>query len=118
MENDKMAQESSENSSQLRSLVNVSLSLTTTTNLKVILNEIMNNARNVIQAERASLFILDEVVGALTCILNDGGQMPQTIPLSHGIAATAAKTKECIVVNDAYHDPRFNKTIDYIKILC
>lgn len=113
MENDKMAQESSENSSQLRSLVNVSLSLTTTTNLKVILNEIMNNARNVIQAERASLFILDEVVGALTCILNDGGQMPQTIPLSHGIAATAAKTKECIVVNDAYHDPRFNKTIDY-----
>ncbi|OHT07946.1 3'5'-cyclic nucleotide phosphodiesterase family protein [Tritrichomonas foetus] len=113
MENESMYETSSESSNQLRSFLNVSLSLSTNKSIKSILNDIMQNARYVVGAERASLFLLDEVVSALTVFLADGGTMPQTIPLSNGIAATSVKTKEPIIVNDAYHDPRFNKMIDY-----
>lgn len=113
MENEVMYHQSSTSFEQIRSYLNVSFALSSNQSIKQILNEIMQNARKVINADRASLFLLDEVVGALTSYLVDGGKMPQTIPLSHGIAATTAKTKEAIMVNDAYHDPRFNKMIDY-----
>lgn len=114
MENEYMYQISSTANAQLRSFINVSLSLSSTQNVKAILSDIMQNARKIINAERASLFILDDTVNVLSSYLVDGGsKMPVTIPLSHGIAATTAKTKESIMVNDAYHDPRFNKMIDY-----
>jgi hypothetical protein len=66
----------------------------------------MLNAKADVNAERASLFILDDV------IVVDGGNLPPTIPMTHGIAAATAKTQKCFIVNDAYHDPMFNKMID------
>ena len=113
LENGDMYRESNKSSTQLTSFVNVALSLSTNHAVKQILSDIMQNARAVIGAERASLFILDEVVGCLSSYLADGGNVPPTIPLSHGVAATTAKTKQSFVVNDAYHDPMFNKMIDY-----
>jgi GAF domain-containing protein len=113
IENGRMYYESSKSSSQLASFVAVALSLSTEKAVKSILADIMQNARLVIRAERASLFILDDVVGVLSSYLVDGGKMPQTIPMSHGIAATTAKTRKSLIVNDAYHDPMFNKMIDY-----
>ena len=113
LENGEMFRESNKSSTQLTSFVNVALSLSTNHAVKTILSDIMQNARAVIGAERASLFILDEVVGCLSSYLADGGNVPPTIPLSHGVAATTAKTKKSFVVNDAYHDPMFNKMIDY-----
>lgn len=113
MENGEMYRESTKSTTQLASFVNVSLSLSTNHAIKSILSDIMQNARAVIGAERASLFILDDVVGCLASYLADGGNVPPTIPLSHGVAAQTAKTKQSYVVNDAYHDPMFNKMIDY-----
>jgi GAF domain-containing protein len=113
MENGRMYQESSKNAAQVKSFVQVALSVATEKPVKGILQDIMQNARIVINAERSSLFIMDDVVGVLSSYLYDGDKMPQTIPMSHGLAATTAKTKECLIVNDAYHDPRFNKMIDY-----
>ena len=112
-ENQDMYDDSMDKSKKLRSYLSVSLSLSSHENVKSVLSDIMQNARQVIGAERASLFILDEVLGALSSYLVDGGQMPRTIPLSNGIAATTAKTKQSLIVNDCYHDPRFNKMIDY-----
>lgn len=113
MENQDMYDDATDKSKKLRSYMSVSLSLSSHENVKSVLGDIMQNARQVIGAERASLFILDEVLGALSSYLVDGGQMPRTIPLSNGIAATTAKTKQSLIVNDCYHDPRFNKMIDY-----
>ncbi|OHT00473.1 3'5'-cyclic nucleotide phosphodiesterase family protein [Tritrichomonas foetus] len=113
MENDKMYFESSKANLQVTSFVNIAMSLSTNNAVKSILNDILQNARKVINAERASLFLVDDVIGVLSVYLSDGGKMPQTIPMSHGIAATTVKNRKAIIVNDAYHDPRFNKMIDY-----
>jgi GAF domain-containing protein len=113
MENGKMYQESSKSSSQLTSFVKVALRLPTNNAVKAILADVMTNARLVIGAERASLFLVDDVLNVLSSYLVDGGDVPPTIPMSHGIAATTAKTRKCLIVNDAYHDPMFNKMIDF-----
>jgi hypothetical protein len=91
--------------------MNLATSISGHSDVKDVLKDIMDNARSVVNGERASIFLADEVVGVLLSYLTDG-DIPQTIPLSHGIAATTAKTKEALIVNDAYHDPRFNKLID------
>jgi putative methionine-R-sulfoxide reductase with GAF domain len=112
VENGEMYTSSNKSGSQLLSFVNTALSLSSNRAVKIILNDVMQGARSVINAERASLFMLDDVIGVLSSYLVDGGSLPPTIPMSHGIAAATAKTKKCFIVNDAYHDPGFNKMID------
>ena len=113
LDNQTMFDISSSASQQLTSFLNVSTALSSNASVKSILGEIMTNARATTMAERASLFLLDDVIQVLTAYLADGGSMPQTIPLSHGIAASALKSKQPIIVSDPYHDPRFNKLIDF-----
>ncbi|OHS95423.1 3'5'-cyclic nucleotide phosphodiesterase family protein [Tritrichomonas foetus] len=113
IENQKLYDVSFESTAQLTAYSSISNVFNTSKNIKSILNDILQNAKKVIGADRASLFLLDEVVGALTTYLADGGSMPLTIPLKNGIAATSANKKESIFVNDPYHDPRFNKLIDF-----
>lgn len=113
LDNQQMYSVSTSANRQLSSFISVSTALSSNQNVKQILSEILQNARVTINAERSSLFLLDNVVNTLTSYLVDGGKMPQSIPLSHGIAATAVKQKISIVIQDAYHDPRFNKMIDF-----
>ena len=113
IENNEMYNNSTESNQQLRSFLNVAFSLSSNQSMKTVLSDIMQNARSVINAERASLFLVDKVLESLIPYIADGGKMPNSISLSNGIAATAATKKTPIIVNDAYHDPRFNKMVDY-----
>ena len=98
---------------QLASFISVSTALSSNASVKTILTEILTNARATTTSERASLFLLDDVSNVLISYIVDGGELPKTIPLSHGIAASALKQKRSIIVLDAYHDPMFNKLIDF-----
>lgn len=113
MENKEMFQKSSRATMLLKSYIAITDTLGADHQTKAILSDIMKNAKTVTSATGSSLFIHDDVVNVLTTYISDCEKMPPTIPLSHGIAATTVKTKESIMVNDAYHDPRFNKMIDY-----
>jgi GAF domain-containing protein len=112
LENAKLYQESRDMASQLRSFFDVSFSLSKSENVQRILADIIHSARQVIKAERASLFLIDESMGVLTSLLADGGKLPPTLPLSSGLAGWCATHKECIIVNNAYDDPRFNRSVD------
>jgi GAF domain-containing protein len=112
LENAKLYQESRDMASQLRSFFDVSFSLSKSENVQRILADIIHNARQVIKAERASLFLIDESMGVLTSLLADGGKLPPTLPLSSGLAGWCATHKECVIVNNAYDDPRFNRSVD------
>ena len=113
IENNRMFLDSTRADAEVRSFINVATTMASNSTVKNILSEILSSARKTIQAERASLFILDEIVGVLSTFIADGGNMPLTVPLSHGIAATAVNTRTAVRVDDAYHDPRFNKMIDF-----
>jgi GAF domain-containing protein len=114
---------------QLDSLISSCDHIASGDQLKAIMSELIGNAKVAVDAERASLFSLDEVVSTLSTYVSDELQMPPTIPVSHGIGAESIiKFRELIeekmslaearkgsvrIVNDPYHDPGFNKMIDY-----
>jgi len=112
LENARLYHESVDMSQQLRSFFDVSFSLSKSESIHRILSDIIQNARRVIEAQRASLFLVDETAGVLTSFINDGGKLPPTLPLTAGIAGACAKSKESIVVNDVYADSRFNRAVD------
>ena len=112
LEKARLYKESSQMSTQIHSFFEVSLSLSKAESLRTLLAEIMQNARNVVGADRASLFLLDPAAQCLKSLIFDGGDAPPTLPLGTGIAAFSAMKKESLIVNDVYHDPRFNKAVD------
>ncbi|EAX89648.1 3'5'-cyclic nucleotide phosphodiesterase family protein [Trichomonas vaginalis G3] len=113
MENEKMFGISTQANKEVEEFIKSSNSMQKNSHVKTVLSEIVHSALETLNGDRASLFIHDKVVGVLSTLIVDGGELPQTIPMSHGIAATVANTGNPILVNDAYHDPRFNKMIDF-----
>jgi len=67
-----------------------------------------------LDAERASLFLVDRERQQL--VLRVAQDMPDgeyvRIPLASGIAGAAAMSGEVVRVEDAYADPRFNQAVD------
>ena len=112
-ENEKMYNISTQARKEVMSLIKSADSMTTDKALKAVIGDIVNFARDTLNSDRASLFLHDKVVGVLTTYIVTDGELPQTIPMSHGIAASAVNKNESILINDAYHDPRFNKMIDF-----
>jgi GAF domain-containing protein len=112
IENAKLYQDSKDMASQLRSFFDVSFSLSQSESVHRILSDIIHNARAAIKAERASLFLVDEIAGTLTSLITDGGKLPATLPLSSGVAGACATRRQSLIVNDAYEDDRFNREID------
>lgn len=112
LENAKLYNESTAMSLQLQSFFDVSITMSKAEDVKNQLATIMRNARQASGAERFSIFLIDTVKKCLSSFLSDGGEVPPILPLNTGIAASCAQTAQSIIVNDAYHDPRFYREID------
>ena len=79
-----------------------------------------------LDAERASLFMVDRAAGRLVLTVAD--DLPKSgvvaIPLGSGIAGASAASGSSVRVDDAYADPRFNPDVDRLtgfrtrSILC
>mmetsp|Transcript_29245 Transcript_29245/g.34443 ORF Transcript_29245/g.34443 Transcript_29245/m.34443 type:complete len:1163 (+) Transcript_29245:81-3569(+) len=75
------------------------------------LQDIVNEAKQLIGAEVGSLFLIDKEKQQLYSTINStGGQI--RIPMNAGIAGHVATTGKCIRIDDAYSDPRFNQFVD------
>jgi putative ABC transport system ATP-binding protein len=71
--------------------------------------------RDMLNADRATLYVVDEKRGVLRSkIAHAGGQKPLVIeiPLSTGIAGRVASTGETLNIPDAYAHPDFNPNVD------
>ena len=67
-----------------------------------------------LDAERASLFLVDHARGEMTLHVSQdlaAGEMVR-IPIGSGIAGAAAVSGRPVRVADAYEDPRFNRNVD------
>jgi putative ABC transport system ATP-binding protein len=69
---------------------------------------------DLLNAERASLFLVDHKAGEL--VLRVAQDLPEVgtvrVPLGSGIAGAAATSGTVVRVDDAYADPRFNAAVD------
>jgi signal transduction histidine kinase len=98
-----------------RALREVGTALGTTLDLDDLLELILGKITELLEADRATLYLLDEAKGELVSRIVVGGEVRSIrMKVGHGIAGLVADTGESIRVDDAYRDPRFEKEWDLL----
>jgi signal transduction histidine kinase len=98
-----------------RALREVGTALGTTLDLDDLLELILGKITELLEADRATLYLLDEAKDELVSRLVVGGEVRSIrMKLGHGIAGLVAVSGETIRVQDAYRDPRFEKEWDLL----
>src|SRR5713101_798054 len=85
--------------------------MSTERDLGVLLEEIVEHARSVVDATRGSIFLLDKDKNELWSKVAQGAREIR-FPADKGIAGHVAQTKKPLNIPDAYADPRFNPAVD------
>ncbi len=95
----------------LRQILEVTRKLAAPFDLDTMLGEVVNAAREVLNADRGTVFLFDEAKDEL--VVRVGTDLDQIrIPADKGIVGECAQTREVINVPDCYADERFNRAID------
>ncbi len=84
-------------------------------NLERTLQAVMDEARDLMQADRSTLFLLDRERRELwsKVATSDGQEMMEIrISADRGIAGFVASTGQTLNIPNAYEDPRFDPTVD------
>ncbi len=97
----------------LAALLDIMSALVTEQDLDRLLQKIMVKASEVMQADRSTLFLVDEAKQEIWSKTAQGGNIEEIrVRLGSGIAGQVAKTGETINIGDAYRDARFNPAVD------
>jgi serine phosphatase RsbU (regulator of sigma subunit) len=99
--------------SKLNFVCEASRALGSTLDLSLLLARILEMAESQVEAERGTLFLVDEKASEIWSLIAHGLEKKEIrLPLGIGIAGHAAKTGEIVNIPDAYADPRFNPEVD------
>ncbi len=91
----------------------VGLALGTTLDQDELLELILDKITDAVEADRATLYLLDEARGELVSRIIQGDEVRAIrLKRGQGIAGQVAETGKAILVRDAYQDPRFNPESD------
>jgi HD-GYP domain-containing protein (c-di-GMP phosphodiesterase class II) len=96
---------------RLESLYNLSLDIFAAQNLDDLLSVVMDRVTEAMNADRSTLFIVDEEKQILWSKVAQGTDRI-IVGMGVGLAGMCAKTGEVINIPDAYEDSRFNPEID------
>jgi signal transduction histidine kinase/putative methionine-R-sulfoxide reductase with GAF domain len=93
----------------------VGVALGTTFDLDDLLELILSKLTELVEADRATLYLLDEVKKELVSRLVVGDKVRSIrMKVGHGIAGIVAKTGKSIRIRDAYSDPQFERDWDVL----
>jgi K+-sensing histidine kinase KdpD len=91
----------------------VGVALGTTLDLDELLELILEKITDLLDADRATLYLLDEAKGELVSRIAVGDAIRSVrMKVGEGIAGLVARTGKTIRVRDAYRDKRFTRTSD------
>lgn len=95
------------------SLQEISSAIGATIQLDELLGLIMDKITGLMDAERSSLFLLDEETGQLWSRVSQGVEEREIrVDIGEGIAGWVAETGRSVNISDAYDDDRFNPEYD------
>jgi K+-sensing histidine kinase KdpD len=98
---------------KLQRLIEASKIINSTLDLDKLLELILNSATQSIDADRGTLYLVDDIKKELWSKLHQGINMVEIrLPIGKGLAGYVAETGETILIPDTYADPRFNPDID------
>ncbi|KAJ8306218.1 hypothetical protein KUTeg_016763 [Tegillarca granosa] len=87
--------------------------------MDTVIMKIMNYAKKLVNADRASLFLVDTKTRELYARIFDTGKVDENIPqkeirfpMDKGVAGHVASTGHILNIPDAYMDDRFNRNVD------
>jgi phosphoserine phosphatase len=95
----------------LHKLLEISRSMVAAAGLESLLRVIIDRGMELLDAERATLFIYDAEAGELVSRIAEG-LADLRVPADRGISGATIRTGRTINVPDVYADPRFNADID------
>lgn len=95
----------------LQKILDVTRALAAPFDLLAMLGEVTAAARQVLQAERASVWLYDAPAGEL--VLKVAADVRDIrVPLGTGLVGACARERRAINVPDCYADPRFDRSVD------
>ena len=95
----------------MRKVLEVTRKLAAPYDLDTMLTEVVNASRDVLNADRGTVFLYDEATDEL--VVRVGTDLDHIrIPADKGIVGESAQSRELINVPDCYADKRFNRAID------
>ena len=98
-----------------RALREVGSALGSTLDLDALLELILNKLTDLVEADRSSLYLLDETRQELVSRFVVGEQVKSIrMKIGHGLAGSVAKTGQAVRVRRAYDDPRFERDWDVL----
>jgi len=87
--------------------------LALSTGIEGLINRTVLMASKVMNADRASLFLVDTVAGELWSKVAEGEESREIrIPIGKGIAGWVAQYDQLLNIKEAYSDPRFSPEVD------
>ncbi len=95
----------------LRQILEVTRKLAAPFDLDTMLSEVVDASREVLNADRGTVFLYDEGPNELVIRVGTGVDHIR-IPAHKGIVGESAQTRKLINVPDCYADDRFNRDID------
>jgi signal transduction histidine kinase/putative methionine-R-sulfoxide reductase with GAF domain len=99
-----------------KALREVGVALGTTLDLDQLLELILDRVTDAVEADRATLYLLDEANDELVSRVAQGEDVRSIrLRIGHGIAGHVARTGKPLHVRDAYNDPRFSPEWDMVS---
>jgi K+-sensing histidine kinase KdpD len=98
---------------KLQRLIEASKIINSTLDLNKLLGLILDSATQSVNADRGTLYLVDDVKKEIWSKILQGSDMIEIrLPIGKGFSGYVAETGETILIPDAYADPRFNPEID------
>lgn len=98
---------------RLHAIQTISRAIGSTRSLDEVLGLIMNTTTQLMNAERATLFLLDEETEELWSKVVQGPRVKEIrLKAGEGIAGWVLRSGKSVNIKDAYRDPRFNRNVD------
>ncbi len=95
-------------------VLDITLKLSRPFDHPTVLTEIVTAARQLLDTEHGSVFVLDPDTGELVMMTAED-LPPVRIPAGQGLVGHCAQTRALINVPDCYADPRFNDSVDRLS---
>ncbi len=102
----------SERDPRLAAVAKVARALSAPMSLAELLNEVLAAVRQAVDADRATLYLVDDTEECLTSIAVGGPIRQIRLHYGQGIAGWVAQTRRTVNVKDAYQDARFDASWD------
>jgi signal transduction histidine kinase len=98
---------------RVRALQEIAEAVLSTHNLNDLLKLILAKITRLMDADRATLFLVDEETGELWSKLVQGDEIVEIrLQIGEGLAGVVAQSGRSMVLRDAYKDPRFLRAVD------